>query len=285
MKSAPFQYHAPTSLDEAVALLSRYAAEDGRILAGGQSLVPTMAFRLARPAYLIDINRIDALDRLAAEGSVLSISACVRHAAFHRPPANGPLGRLLAAVVPHIGHFPIRARGTFCGSVAHADPASEWCLVATTLGAEMLAMSARGTRRMAAADFFTGVMTTALADDELLTEVRLPLLSADTRFGFNEFSRRAGDFAIAMALAVYRLEAGVITDARIGIGGVEGHPRRITGAERMLEGKAPNVALFRAAADVAAAAVTPMDDPAISAEYRRELVFAVTRRALEQAAT
>jgi carbon-monoxide dehydrogenase medium subunit len=283
MKPAPFQYHVPASLDEAVALLSRYA-EDGRVLSGGQSLVPTMAFRLARPAHLIDINRVETLSRLAVDGDVLSIGACVRHAAFHRPAVDGPLGRLLTTVVRHIAHYPIRTRGTFCGSLAHADPSSEWCLVAATLGAEMVAVSARGRRRIAAADFFAGLMTTALADDELLAEVRLPLLPEGTRFGFNEFSRRAGDFAQAMALALFRLDGGVMKNVRLGVGGAEAHARRIAEAEGMLEGQPPSDALFRATADVAAAAVTPMDDPAVPLEYRRELVAAVTRRSLEHSA-
>ena len=139
MKSAPFTYHAPKTVDDAVAILGEVAGDDGRILAGGQSLVPTMAFRLARPAHLVDINGVAALNRLAAEGDPLSIGACVRHAAFHRPVPDGVLGRLLTTVVHHIAHYPIRTRGTFCGSIAHADPASEWCLAAATLGAEMVA--------------------------------------------------------------------------------------------------------------------------------------------------
>src|SRR6202162_1684604 len=127
MKPAPFRHYAPTTVDEAVALLARLGPADGRVLAGGQSLVPTMAFRLARPAHLIDINGIAALDRLGVEGDKLSIGACVRHAAFHRPAADGPLGQLMATVVRHIAHYPIRTRGTFCGSIANADPAAEWC--------------------------------------------------------------------------------------------------------------------------------------------------------------
>ncbi|MPZ58350.1 MAG: xanthine dehydrogenase family protein subunit M [Rhizobiales bacterium] len=284
MKPAPFRYHVPKSVDEAVALLAQLAPDDGRVLAGGQSLVPAMAFRLARPAHLIDINGIATLERLAADGSALTIGACVRHAAFHRPVADGPLGRLLASVVRHIAHYPIRTRGTFCGSLAHADPASEWCLVAATLGAEIAATSARGTRRIAAKDFFTGIMTTALADEELLAEARLPLLPAGTRFGFQEFNRRAGDFAIAMALAVYRVEDGVIADPRIGVGGAESCPRRLAEAERILKGQAPRGDLFRAAAGAAAAAIDPIEDPATPAEYRREVVAAVTRQALERAA-
>src|SRR5690242_11013918 len=227
MKPAPFRHYAPSTVDEAVALLARLAPEDGRILAGGQSLVPAMAFRLARPAHLIDINGIAALAQLSVGADELAIGASVRHAAFHSPVVAGPLGRLLSQVVRHIAHDPIRRRGTFCGSVAHADPASEWCCLAATLGATIVARSASGTRQIQAADFFTGVMTTALRDDELLLQVKLPLLPADTRSGFVEFSRRAGDFAIAMALATYRVENGRIADPRLGLGGVEAHPRRI----------------------------------------------------------
>jgi carbon-monoxide dehydrogenase medium subunit len=284
MKPAPFRHYAPTTVDEAVALLAQLAPQDGRVLAGGQSLVPTMAFRLARPAHLIDINGIATLSRLAVADGKLAIGACVRHAAFQRAPAEGPLGALLAKVVRHIAHYPIRTRGTFCGSIANADPASEWCTVAVALGAEMVAQSARGTRVIAAKDFFAGIMTTALAEDELLTEVRLPLLPADTRTGFYEFSRRAGDFAIAMALATYRLEGGKIVDPRVAVGGAEPHARRIAEAEQALAGKAPGAEAFTAAAARAEAAVDPMEDINNSAQYRRELVRAVVRRALEQAA-
>src|SRR6266849_9215297 len=221
VKPAPFVYHAPKTLEEAVAVLAQVAPEDGRVLAGGQSLVPTMAFRLARPAHLVDINQVAGLDRLAVESDALVIGACVRHAAFHRPVAAGPLGDLLAFVVRHIAHYPIRTRGTFCGSLAHADPASEWCLVAAALGAEMVAQRAGGTRAIAAQDFFRGIMTTALQEDELLTQARLPILPADTRFGFYEFNRRAGDFALGMALTTYRLQNGVIVEPRVALGGVE----------------------------------------------------------------
>jgi carbon-monoxide dehydrogenase medium subunit len=283
MKPAPFRYHAPKTVEEAVATLAEVASEDGRVLAGGQSLVPIMAFRLARPAHLVDINGIEALSRVAVDGGKLSIGACVRHAAFHRPVADGPLGKLLSAVVRHIAHYPIRTRGTFCGSVAHADPASEWCLVAATLDGEMVAKSARGTRVIPAKDFFQGIMTTALAEDELLTEVRLPVLPADTRFGFYEFNRRAGDFAISAALVAFRLQNGVIAEPRVGVGGAEPHPRRIPEAEAALAGRAPDAAAFKAAAEAASAAVDAMEDATTSAEYRRDLVGTVTRRALEQA--
>jgi len=135
MKPAPFRYHAPKTVDEAVALLAEVAPADGRVLAGGQSLVPIMAFRLAKPAHLVDINDVAGLDKIAGDGKVLSIGACVRHAAFHKWVVDNPLGKLLSFVARHIAHYPIRMRGTFCGSLAHADPASEWCLTAATLDA------------------------------------------------------------------------------------------------------------------------------------------------------
>jgi carbon-monoxide dehydrogenase medium subunit len=284
MKPAPFRHYAPTTVDEAVALLARLAPDDGRVLAGGQSLVPTMAFRLARPAHLIDINGIAALDRLSVEGDKLSIGACVRHAAFHRPAADGPLGKLLATVVRHIAHYPIRTRGTFCGSVANADPAAEWCTVAAALDAEMVARSARRTRVILADQFFAGIMTTTLDEDELLTEVRLRLLPADTRAGFYEFSRRAGDFAIAMALVTFRVKNGKIVEPRVAVGGAEPHARRIAEAEQALAGQAPGADAFATAAERAASAVDPMQDVNNTAQYRRDLVRTVVRRALEQAA-
>jgi aerobic carbon-monoxide dehydrogenase medium subunit len=284
MKSAPFVYHRPDTIDEAVARLAEVASDDGRVLAGGQSLVPTMAFRLARPAHLVDINGIAELARLEVMDGALSVGACVRHAAFHRPVVDGPLGDLLAFVVRHIAHYPIRMRGTFCGSLAHADPASEWCLVAAALDVEMTARSARDVRVIAADDFFVGIMTTTLAEDELLTGARIPLLAADVRFGFYEFSRRAGDYAIAMALATFRMMDGLIAEPRIAVGGAEAHPRRIAEAERLIAGQPISDKAFRAAAAAAADCIDPLEDIQADAAYRRDLVRVVTRRALERAA-
>jgi len=283
VKPAPFVYHAPETVEDVVAKLGEFGPLDGRILAGGQSLVPMMAFRMARPAHLIDINGVRGLDRLAVEQNMLSIGACVRHAAFHRPVVAGPTGALLSAVVANIAHYPIRMRGTFCGSLAHADPASEWCLTAVTLGADIVAASVRGRRVIAAADYFAGMMMTALTEDELLLEARVPLLAPDTRHGFYEFSRRAGDYAIAMALVTFRIDNGVIAAPRIGIGGVEGRPRRIAEAEAILAGRKPDGESFRAAAESAAGAVEPMEDVHSDAAFRRDLVRAVTKRALERA--
>ena len=283
MKPSAFVYHAPRTIDEAVAMLAAVAPEDGRVIAGGQSLVPAMALRLAQPAHLVDINGIEELERLEVRDGMLCIGACVRHTAFERAAVEGPLGRLLATVARHIAHYPIRTRGTFCGSIANADPASEWCLVAATLGATMIARSARGARTLSEPGFFKGIMTTALAADELLTEVRLPLLGADTRCGFNEFSRRAGDFAIAMAVATYRVEGGVIVEPRIGVGAVESQPRRIAEAEALLRGKAPGTEAFSAAAERASEAMQPIEENREAAAYKRDVVRAMVRRALEAA--
>ena len=282
MKPAPFVHHAPKTLDEALTILAEVAPKDGRVLAGGQSLVPIMAFRLAKPAHLVDINGVAGLDKIASDGKTLSIGACVRHAAFHKSVVDNPLGQLLSTVVRHIAHYPIRMRGTFCGSLAHADPASEWCLVAASLDAALIAKSTRGERVIAAKDFFTGIMSTTLAEDELLAEARLPLLSNDAKFGFNEFSRRAGDFAMAASLVTYRLQGGKIAEVRVGVGGAESFPRRIPEAEAVLNGKKPGDAVFRAAAENAAKAIDPLEDHQTDAEYRRDLVRAVVRRALEQ---
>jgi carbon-monoxide dehydrogenase medium subunit len=281
MKPAPFIRHAPKTLDEALKILNEVAPEDGRILAGGQSLVPIMAFRMARPAHLVDINEVAGLDKLAVESGKLIVGARVRHAAFHKPAAPGPLGALLATVARNIAHYPIRMRGTMCGSLANADPASEWCLTAVTLDADMVAKSANGERVIPANAFFEGIMSTALAENELLAEVRLPLLPDGARFGFNEFSRRAGDFAMSASLVVYGLKGGKIANPRVGVGGAEPHPRRISEAEQALAGQAPGDGVFRAAAEAAAAAIDPLEDPQTSADYRRDLVRAVVRRALE----
>jgi carbon-monoxide dehydrogenase medium subunit len=272
MKAASFAYHSPRTLAEAVSILGEVAQDDGRILAGGQSLVPTMAYRLAAPAHLIDINRINEASFAEVDGDHFSVGCLTRHAAFEKPIVANPLGRMLAEVCSHIAHYPIRRRGTMCGSLAHADPASEWCLTALTLDAEIEARSVDGTRAVAAQDFFQGIMTTQLADNELLARVRFPLLRDDVRFGFFEFSRRAGDFGLTMVLATFRIEHGRIVDPKIGLGGVEECPIRSQAAESVLMGEMPSEALFAAAGEAAAAAVMPMEDIHAPAAYRRHLV-------------
>src|SRR3954452_13661111 len=272
MKTAAFVRHAPRTLEEALAILAEVAPKNGRILAGGQSLVPIMAFRMAEPAHLVDINGVIGLDRLSIDGSELSIGALVRHSAFHRPVVEGPLGRLMSEVAHGIAHYAIRSRGTLCGSLAHADPASEWCLVAATLGAKLVVKSNRGDRTLIADDFLSGIMSTSLAEDELLAEARIPLLPEATRFGFYEFNRRAGDFAMAAALVTYQVEGGLIVEPRVGVGGAEGKPRRTPEAELALKRHPPGVQVFRLAADAPANAIAPLEDHLTTGEYRRDLV-------------
>ena len=283
MKPAPFHYHAPTSVDEAVALLAEFGPQDGRILAGGQSLVPTMAFRMAQPSHLIDINGIAELAALTATDDVIKIGACVRHSAFEGDALPGITGALLRKVVQNIAHYPIRTRGTFCGSIANADPASEWCCVMAALEGIVVLRSHRGVRRVPAAKFYRGVMETALMEDELVVAAELPKLDEGTRSGFVEFSRRKGDFAIAMVLATYRLANGLIEEPRIAVGGAEPYARRLTKAEDTLRGQAPAADAFSKAAVAASAAIDPMEDINNTAAYRRTLVRTLTQRALESA--
>lgn len=276
MKPARFSYHAPATVAEAVALLD----DDSKVLAGGQSLVPAMNFRLARPATLVDINRIGGLDGISTDRGYLEVGALARHRRFETPVEPGPTGRILALAARNIGHLPIRVRGTMAGSLAHADPASEWCVIACTLDAEMVAVSRTGERSLAAGGFFHTVFTTSLTPDELLTTVRIPILGADHRVGFAEFSRRAGDFALVMAAAVVEVKDGVVVSAAIGIGGAADIPVRATEAEHALVGRPAVAESFEAAADVAAASVRTLEDIHASAEYRSDLVRAMTRRAL-----
>jgi aerobic carbon-monoxide dehydrogenase medium subunit len=282
VKAAAFDYFRPADLGEALALLATYK-DDCKILAGGQSLVPAMNFRLARPAILVDINDLNELDYLRPDADHLKIGALTRHAAFHQPVVEGPLGTLLAKVVRHIAHYPIRQRGTFAGSLSHADPASEWCLVATTLRAEMIAVSVRGERVIAASDFFHGTFTTALEPDEVLTEIRLPAMTPDWRAGFYEFSRRAGDFALGMAVAAARVEDGTIREARLGVGGVADRAIRLEALEEQLVGKAASSDVIDGIAREARGMIEPNGDIHASPEYRRDLIATSVKRALTEA--
>ncbi len=283
MKPAPFAYRAPASTAEATAILAEFG-DDAKVLAGGQTLVAAMNFRMARPAVLVDINRAADLDYCRNDGRTLRIGALTRHVAFEQPVTDGPLAAFLPHVAHHIAHLPIRMRGTFCGSLAHADPAAEWCLVALTLDADMIAYSANSERAIAAEDFFISILTTDLTDTELLVEVRLPVLDQSWRLGFAEFARRAGDFALTMAMVAVRLgDDGKIAEAKVGAGAVEDRPIRMATAEQLLVGETPGADLFAAAGEEAARKVDPTSDLHASADYRRDLARAMTKRALEHA--
>lgn len=283
MKAAPFTYHRPQSLDEALTLLANLADEDGRVLAGGQTLVPMMALRVAYPGHLIDINGLAELECATVDGNEFVIGALARHAWFYQSLAPAPLGPIMQVMARHIAHHPIRTRGTLCGSLANADPASEWALLAATMDATMVAASTDGTRQIPADEYFFGPMATALEDHELLREVRIPLPNRADRAGFYEFNRRAGDFALGMSLCVIGVEDNRIVRARVGLGAIEDAPRRLPEVEQALIGQAPIDDTFRMAAQLAADVVDPLIDPQTPADYRRSLTPVVIRRALEHA--
>ena len=282
MKPPSFHYERPSTVAGALDLLSRHG-DDAKVLAGGQSLVPMMSFRLAQPEILVDVNRLDDLSGLAVEDGELRIGTLVRHAVLARRVVDDPLGALLASAARHVGHLPIRERGTFGGSLAHADPAAEWCLLAVTLSARMVLESVRGERVVGADDFLTSTFVTALEPDELLREVRLPLLGSAARVGFQEFSRRDGDFAMAAVAVVLTMDGTTVRDARIGLGGVGGRPVRAAEAEAALAGAEPGRESFREAAALAARHADPVADIHASAEHRRRVIEVLTRRALEEA--
>lgn len=282
MKPAPFLYVAAASRAHAVENLVRHG-DEAKVLAGGQSLVPFMNFRLATPGVLVDINRITDLDYLIEDKDVLRIGALIRHHRFEQPVIDGPLGGLLGKVAHHIAHLPIRMRGTFLGSIAHADPASEWCTLAVALDAEMVVEGTGGARHIPAGDFFRAPFMTQLGETELICEVRLPVLGRDWNCGFAEVNRRIGDFALVAVVTAVQMKDGLIASAKIAVGGAAGHPFRARQAEQTLEGAKPGDAAWRMAAEVAADQADPMADAHATAEYRRHLVRAMTRRALADA--
>jgi CO/xanthine dehydrogenase FAD-binding subunit len=282
MKPAPFAYAAPRSLAEAVAILAERGG-DARILAGGQSLVPMLNFRLVEPAMLVDINRIPGLDAIAPTADGLRIGALVRHRALETSPVAAARFPVLVAAMAEVAHLAIRNRGTIGGSLAHADPAAELPLLALLLEARLTAVSAAGSREIAARDFFTDALTTALDPGEILTEIFLPDLPPGARWGFQEFARRAGDFALAAVGVAAVAEEGRCRMARIALGGVGPTPLRAAAAEALIVGAAIDAGAIAAAARAAAAAAQPTGDLHASAEYRRHLVEVLTRRALTQA--
>ena len=282
MKPAPFDLLAPRTLDEAVDVLHGREA-DARVLAGGQSLVPAMALRLATPSALVDLNRIPDLGRIRVEDGELVVDPLVRHAHLEHVVLDDGLGGLLRRTARLVGHLPIRTRGTFLGSLAHADPAAEWCILAVALDATLVARSASGDRRLAASSFFEGPFTTALRADEVLVEARLPMLRG-AGFGLQERSRTAGGFALVAAIAVLRMNEGSIGEARLAFGGVSGRPVRARAAESLLEGVPPEPDALAAAAGAGAEEIDPLSDAFASGDYRRHLAETLLGKALEEAA-
>ncbi|MDE0390878.1 MAG: FAD binding domain-containing protein [Rhodospirillales bacterium] len=277
MKPPPFAYECPRDVAEAVALLAAHGG-DARPLAGGQSLVPLLNFRLARPAVLVDLNRIEALARIRVGDGALRIGAMARQAAVE---ADADVARgwpILPAAIGHIAHPQIRNRGTVGGSLAHNDPAAELPAVMLALDAEMIAQGPQGQRTIAAREFFAGTMETALRPDELLTEIRVPALPEGTGWGFQEAARRQGDFALVAVAVVLKPDG-----ARVVVTGTGDGPAHMEAAEAVVAERGTDADACEAAGDAAAAASEPADDPHAPAWYRQKLVTALTRRACREA--
>ena len=279
MKPAAFEYHAPESVDDATGLLSSH--EDSKVLAGGQSLVPMMSFRLARPACIVDINGISDLDYIRCDGGVLQIGATARQTAVEESSEIAGCVPLLVTATGHVGHRAIRNRGTLAGSLAHNDPASEYPAVLMALGASVTAVSSGGSRVLSVEDLVGGhFLSTALAPDELITAISVPAQSGG--HGFAEFARRHGDFAVAGAAAVVDMNGNGVASASItAFGGTT--PARLDEAEAALVGSDGGSAARAEAAARAAAQFPSTDDIHGRADYRRALIDVLTRRALQQA--
>lgn len=284
MKPAPFEYFAPKTIDEALQLLSRYG-EDGKILAGGQSLMPLMSLRLARPRAVIDINRLSALEYISqgAEGELV-IGALTRQRSLEHSSVVKDRNPLLAATMPLIGHFQIRNRGTLGGSLAHADPAAELPAVSLALGAEFVVKNQRGERMISAEEFFLGAMTTTIEPTELLTEIRFPAWPSGSAWAIEEVARRQGDFAIVGIVALLQLDgSGLCEKAGIALFGVGDRPLRMIQGEQILCGQRPEPSIFAEVAEAAAAGLDPVSDVHGSKEYRKEAAACLIRRALQTA--
>lgn len=285
MKPAPFAYHAPSSLEEALAALRQYG-EDARVIAGGQTLGPLLNMRLATPGVLVDLNRIAELDYRRRESAGFVLGALTRQSALEDDAGLAVHQPLVAAAVPLIAHRAIRNRGTVGGSLAHADPAAEWGGLVTALEAEMVIRRAGvPPRAVPAAAFFKGVLTTALEAEELLAEIRLPPWPAGAGWSFRELARRHGDFALAGVAVRFGLDArGRCAGTRIAVFGVGDGPARMGEAEALLEGETAAVAAFQAAAQCASREVDPQSDVHASAGFRRHLTRVLVEDALVEAA-
>ncbi len=279
MKPAPFTYHRPTSLDEALALLARYGP-DGRVLAGGQSLVPALNMRLATPAALIDINRVPGLDGIAMEGDALVIGALARHDAVEHSALVARHAPLIAQAMPHVGHRAIRARGTLGGSVALADPAAELPACLLALEAVVRAAGPEGAREIAAARFFCGIYTTDLREGEIVTAVTVPVMRAGWRSRFDELARRQADYALVGLAAHCRVDDGTIGEARLAYCGVGSVPVRAARAEAVLAGRSPAPGVLAEAARALESDLDPPGDVHASPALRRHLAGVLLARSL-----
>ena len=284
MKLPRFEYAAPSTMSEAVALLAA-GGGDAKPLAGGQSLVPMLAFRLAAPSLLVDLRKIPDLNRITVTPEGVRLGAMVRWRDITDDARLATAHPLLKAAVEHVAHYQVRNRGTVGGSLAHADPAAEMPGLALTCDAEIAVTGSAGSRTIRASDFFLGALTTALAPDEIIVEVRLPPWPRARHWGFQEFARRRGDFAIAGAALFYDVESGKAANAHVGVIGVGDRPLRLRDVEAVLNGCAIDNATIAGAEKTASASVDAQEDIHASGAYRRALTGTMVERALRDAST
>jgi CO/xanthine dehydrogenase FAD-binding subunit len=282
VKPPRFDYHAPASVEEALGLLVRYGGE-AKVLAGGQSLMPLLNFRLSRPAALVDLNRIAALAYIREQNGHVAFGAMTRQRAIEFSPVVKTTLPLLTEATRWVGHLPIRSRGTIGGSIAHADPSAEYPAVLTALDGEVVVRGPRGERTLKPADLFQTYLTTSLEADEILTEVRLPAMPARAGYAFEEFARRHGDFAIVGVAAMVTLDGGRVREARLATAGAGPVPVRLRAAEDILVKEGVDERALEAAAARAAELVTPDSDLHATAAYRTNLTRVLTQRALVRA--
>ena len=282
MKPAKFDYYSPTTIDEALATLGQYQGE-ARVLAGGQSLVPMMNFRLATPAAIVDLNRVPGLAKVEATNGTISIGAMARQRQLEFAPLIRTQLPLLSEALRWVGHLPTRTRGTIGGSIAHADPAAEIPMVLQAMAGEVVVRGPQGERRIAAPELFLAPLTTALGPDEILTEVRFPVMPPEAGHAIEEFARRKGDFAIAAIAVVLVRDGERCTTARLATAGIGPVPVRLHAAEAILQEKGLGETAIAEAAQRAAALVEPMADHNASADFRRHLTGVLTRRAVVKA--
>jgi carbon-monoxide dehydrogenase medium subunit len=284
VKFPAFEYAAPATLAEAVSLLAK-GGGTAKVLAGGQSLLPTMAFRLASPSMLVDIRKLKELQKITVGADGVRLGARARWRDIEDDERLKSAHPLLCAAIEHVAHYQIRNRGTVGGSLAHADPAAEMPGIAVTCDADIKVLGPKGERVIPAGQFFTGALSTTLADDEIIVEVRLPAWPAQRRWGFEELSQRRGDFALAGIAAFYDVDSsGKAMNAHIGVIGACIRPHRIPKAESALNGRVVDEAVIQAAARAAEEALDPPSDLHASAAYRRSLAGTLLERALLTAA-
>jgi carbon-monoxide dehydrogenase medium subunit len=282
MKPAPFDYLAASSIADVTEALAA-AGGDGKIIAGGQSLMPMINFRLVKPSILIDINRISGLDRIEKQGDRLRIGALVRHYMTATDTLVERHIPVLHDAMHHVAHLTVRNRGTFCGSVCHADPAAEMPMMTLLLNGVITASSTRGERQILAPDFYVGSLMSALEADEFVTSIEIDTLPPDTGWGFEEFSKRRGDFGLACVATTLRIEDGVARDIRFALMGVGETPLRLTAIEGMIDGRIVSEEMCTQVSEALNDLLQPNTDLHASADYRRHLAGSLARRALRDA--